>query len=176
MWIYFEIYIHNNKRIRIGQAFLIIFSSRCTLTRAFFWIRRKLQFIPWGYILHIDRCLCEGLKAERVRWSASKGIRKRGSEYDDWIQNIRKMPESLIWRNQIGNHGFIVGRGNVRLCIIGSVLDTQPTLSYHMKMMKDCGLVDSRKDGIWVKYSVNHEKLDELKDFFQNMAKQNTTV
>ncbi len=36
---------------------------------------------------------------------------------------------------------------------------TQPTLSYHMKMMKDCGLVDSRKDGIWVKYSVNHEKL-----------------
>lgn len=42
---------------------------------------------------------------------------------------------------------------------------TQPTLSYHMKMMKDCGLVDSRKDGIWVKYSVNHEKLDELKDF-----------
>ena len=34
-----------------------------------------------------------------------------------------------------------------------------------MKMMKDCGLVDSRKDGIWVKYSVNHEKLDELKDF-----------
>ncbi len=53
---------------------------------------------------------------------------------------------------------------------------TQPTLSYHMKMMKDCGLVDSRKDGIWVKYSVNHEKLDELKDFFQTMAKQNTTV
>ena len=47
---------------------------------------------------------------------------------------------------------------------------TQPTLSYHMKMMKDCGLVDSRKDGIWVKYSVNHEKLDELKDFFQTMA------
>jgi ArsR family transcriptional regulator len=45
-----------------------------------------------------------------------------------------------------------------------------------MKMMKDCGLVDSRKDGIWVKYSVNHEKLDELKDFFQTMAKQNTTV
>lgn len=53
---------------------------------------------------------------------------------------------------------------------------TQPTLSYHMKMMKDCGLVDSRKDGIWVKYSVNHEKLDELKDFFQTMAKQKTTV
>ena len=52
----------------------------------------------------------------------------------------------------------------------------QSALSYHMKMMKDCGLVDSRKDGIWVKYSVNHEKLDELKDFFQTMAKQNTTV
>lgn len=33
------------------------------------------------------------------------------------------MPESLIGRNKIGNHGFTVGRGNVRLCVIGSVFD-----------------------------------------------------
>jgi len=71
----------------------------------------------------------------------------------------------------------LLGDGEMCACALLDQFEiTQPTLSYHMKMLKDCGLVDSRKDGIWVKYSVNHEKLDELKDFFQTMAKQNTTV
>jgi len=42
---------------------------------------------------------------------------------------------------------------------------TQPTLSYHMKILCDSGLVDSRKDGVWMKYSVNKENLDYLKGF-----------
>ena len=42
---------------------------------------------------------------------------------------------------------------------------TQPTLSYHMKILCDSGLVDSRKDCVWMKYSVNKENLDYLKGF-----------
>ena len=42
---------------------------------------------------------------------------------------------------------------------------TQSTLSYHMKILCDSGLVDSRKDGVWMKYSVNKENLDYLKGF-----------
>lgn len=34
---------------------------------------------------------------------------------------------------------------------------TQPTLSFHMKKLTQCGLVVSRKDGTWVRYSVNSE-------------------
>ena len=31
---------------------------------------------------------------------------------------------------------------------------TQPTLSHHMKLLCDCGLVDYRKDGKWMHYSI----------------------
>lgn len=34
---------------------------------------------------------------------------------------------------------------------------TQPTLSFHMKKLTQCGLVISRKDATWVRYRVNSE-------------------
>ncbi len=39
---------------------------------------------------------------------------------------------------------------------------TQPTLSHHMKLLCDCGLVDYRKEGKWMHYSIAenaHEKI-----------------
>ena len=42
---------------------------------------------------------------------------------------------------------------------------TQPTLSYHMKILCDSGLVNSRKDGSWTKYSINVNHLDDLRKF-----------
>ena len=42
---------------------------------------------------------------------------------------------------------------------------TQPTLSHHMKILCDCGLVSWRKDGKWTYYTLNPSKVQELKDF-----------
>jgi len=42
---------------------------------------------------------------------------------------------------------------------------TQPTLSYHMRILTDSGLVVGNKDGSWIKYRINSEKLVELKSF-----------
>lgn len=42
---------------------------------------------------------------------------------------------------------------------------TQPTLSHHMKILCDCGLVSGRKAGKWMRYSLNDEKVQEFKDF-----------
>lgn len=42
---------------------------------------------------------------------------------------------------------------------------TQPTLSHHMKVLTDIGLVNSYKDSNWMKYSLNKEKFEELKEF-----------
>lgn len=39
---------------------------------------------------------------------------------------------------------------------------TQPTLSFHMKKLTDCGLVMVRKEGIWMKYTVNINFLEQL--------------
>ncbi|MGO1368920.1 MAG: ArsR/SmtB family transcription factor [Senegalia sp. (in: firmicutes)] len=46
---------------------------------------------------------------------------------------------------------------------------TQPTLSYHMKILIEANLINSIKDGKWMKYSVNKESLKVLNDFFGNL-------
>lgn len=40
---------------------------------------------------------------------------------------------------------------------------TQPTLSHHMKILTECNLVNSRKEGKWTYYSINNEKFSEFK-------------
>lgn len=43
---------------------------------------------------------------------------------------------------------------------------TQPTLSYHMKILTESGLVTGVRDGAWIKYNINKERLNEIKEFF----------
>lgn len=40
---------------------------------------------------------------------------------------------------------------------------TQPTLSYHMKMLVDNKIVDAKKDGSWVIYSLNKSNIELIK-------------
>jgi ArsR family transcriptional regulator len=47
---------------------------------------------------------------------------------------------------------------------------TQPTLSYHMKILTECGLVLARKDGSWMKYSLNLELIESLKSFLNTVT------
>jgi ArsR family transcriptional regulator len=47
---------------------------------------------------------------------------------------------------------------------------TQPTLSYHMKILSDSGLVNSRRDGIWMKYTINKDNLEILNKLFNDIA------
>lgn len=42
---------------------------------------------------------------------------------------------------------------------------TQPTLSHHMKILCDCGLVVGRKEGKWTHYSLNEKVLEDYKAF-----------
>ena len=42
---------------------------------------------------------------------------------------------------------------------------TQPTLSHHMKILCDCGLVVGRKEGKWTHYSLVPARVQEMKDF-----------
>ena len=42
---------------------------------------------------------------------------------------------------------------------------TQPTLSHHMKILCECGLVCARREGKWTHYSLCRETLDSLCGF-----------
>jgi len=48
---------------------------------------------------------------------------------------------------------------------------TQPTLSHHMKILCDCGLVNDRKEGKWHHYSINVEAWKEFGDFIHLIGK-----
>ncbi|WP_408626277.1 ArsR/SmtB family transcription factor [Alkaliphilus oremlandii] len=51
---------------------------------------------------------------------------------------------------------------------------TQPTLSYHMKILSESGLVDSRREGVWTKYSINVDLLNLLKKLFDDIGESIT--
>lgn len=46
---------------------------------------------------------------------------------------------------------------------------TQPTLSHHMKILCECGLVEVRKEGKWSYYSLNYKTLSEFKQFIEGL-------
>ena len=47
---------------------------------------------------------------------------------------------------------------------------TKPTLSYHMNILSDCGLVSGRKEGKWTHYSLNNDKAQEFKNFLNSIT------
>ena len=48
---------------------------------------------------------------------------------------------------------------------------SQPTLTYHLKMIKDSGLATSEKIGTWNKYHINYDMIDEMIRFLENLKK-----
>jgi ArsR family transcriptional regulator len=48
---------------------------------------------------------------------------------------------------------------------------TQPTLSHHMKILCDSGLVSSRKEGKWMHYSLSKEGITSFRNMIGTYAR-----
>lgn len=42
---------------------------------------------------------------------------------------------------------------------------TQPTLSYHMRILCDSGIINGRRDGAWMYYSINGDVIETISEF-----------
>lgn len=42
---------------------------------------------------------------------------------------------------------------------------TQPTLSYHMRILMQCGIVIGKRKGTWMFYHLNQERIHQLQKF-----------
>ena len=49
---------------------------------------------------------------------------------------------------------------------------TQPTLSHHMKILTECNLVNSRKEGKWTYYSINSETFSTFKNAVSDFTRK----
>lgn len=47
---------------------------------------------------------------------------------------------------------------------------TQPTLSYHMKILVDSGLVSAKKEGVWMNYRQQKERIEAMFDFLTEIT------
>lgn len=47
---------------------------------------------------------------------------------------------------------------------------TQPTLSYHMKILTECGIVTAHRDGAWMHYGLCAERTKELTEFLNALT------
>jgi ArsR family transcriptional regulator len=56
------------------------------------------------------------------------------------------------------------------VCDLTDLLDAaQSRLSFHLKVLKDAGLVADRREGRWVHYSLNRDVFDEVQELLGDM-------
>jgi len=62
----------------------------------------------------------------------------------------------------------LLSHGERCVCELQAALAAaQSRLSFHLKTLKDAGVVTDRRDGRWVYYALNRELLDEIAAFAQ---------
>lgn len=63
--------------------------------------------------------------------------------------------------------------GELCACVILEKFNiSQPTLSHHMKILCDCNLVNGRKEGKWIYYSLNLDTVQAFRAFFEKITAQ----
>jgi ArsR family transcriptional regulator len=59
------------------------------------------------------------------------------------------------------------GGGEACVCDLNDAFDlSQPTISHHLKVLHDAGLLDREKRGVWVYYQAKPEAMDALMALF----------
>lgn len=57
--------------------------------------------------------------------------------------------------------------------ILKSFKITQPTLSYHMKILTECGIVGANRIGAWTHYTLNSEITKQVSDYWEKLTANN---
>ncbi len=85
--------------------------------------------------------------------------------YEDNIKILKALGE--INRLKIVD---MLSSGEMCACILlESFHFTQPTLSHHMKVLMDSGIVKCRKEGTWIHYSLDKELCSDVIKFLNGV-------
>lgn len=56
--------------------------------------------------------------------------------------------------------------------ILDEMQITQPTLSHHMKILCDSGVVVGRKEGKWMHYSISEDGLENVMNYLEKLMEK----
>ncbi|TWT56066.1 ArsR/SmtB family transcription factor [Allorhodopirellula solitaria] len=83
---------------------------------------------------------------------------------DPTAESFAKLAWAIAHPARVQIVRLLIGR---EACICGEIVDCLPlaqsTVSQHLKILKESGLIQGEVDGPKVCYCINHEKLDQLK-------------
>ena len=91
---------------------------------------------------------------------------------DDAVQRLARIFHALSDETRLR----IVGRlltGEQCVCNLTDILGAaQSRLSFHMKTLKDAGLVTDRREGRWIHYSIVPQAVDEIRQLLGRIAER----
>ena len=91
------------------------------------------------------------------------------------MQKEMKAFKALGDENRLTILSLLYGGEKCACMLLEEMKISQPTLSHHMKILCDCGIVTARKDWKWTHYSLNCALLSELITYLGDTKCRKTT-
>lgn len=74
------------------------------------------------------------------------------------LKNIEKIIKALADKNRLRIVYLLSEKKDICVCEITDIIGlSQPTISSHLRLLENAGLVESNKDGLWVNYNINSQ-------------------
>ena len=113
--------------------------------------RRTLDLIPAATSAAVAEACAIPLVREPIGESAAAGL---AQVFKALADPVRLRLVSLIGAHQ---------GGEVCVCELTDAFDlTQPTISHHLKVLREAGIIDSERRGTWVYYRLEPASLERM--------------
>ena len=88
---------------------------------------------------------------------------------DSEHKNLAKILKALADKNRLKIIDLL-SCGPMCVCNFTENLDlSQPNVSHHLKILKNAGLITSKRRGRWIDYQLNQSKIDSLQQEMGNL-------
>ena len=85
------------------------------------------------------------------------------------ISKVSKICKALGEENRVSIVKLLTDGERCACDLLKDLNITQPTLSHHMKVLSECYLIITRKEGKWSYYSLDCETLTEFRAFIASL-------
>jgi len=74
------------------------------------------------------------------------------------LKEMEKIIKALADKNRLRMIYLLNEKRDLCVCEITDIIGlSQPTISSHLRLLENAGLVESSKDGLWVNYNINSQ-------------------